>query len=111
MLRLASNPRKYRNQPIEVDGHKFASKAEARRYGELKLLERAGQIIDLRLQPKFPLEVNGELVCTYIGDFAYYLRGARIVEDVKSPASRTPAYRIKVKLLKALTGIVIREVA
>jgi len=103
--------RKYHNKPTVVDGIKFDSKAEARRYNELKLLVRACEISDLQLQPKFPLVVNGELVCTYIADFSYEMRFHRIVEDVKSPASKTPQYRIKVKLLKALTGIEIREVA
>lgn len=103
--------RKYRNQPVEIDGHRFASKAEARRYGELKLLERANQIAHLELQPRFPLHVREVLVCTYVADFAYMLQGRGIVEDVKSPATRTPQYRIKVKLLRALTGIEVREVA
>lgn len=103
--------RKFRNIPVEVDGHKFPSKAEARRYGELKVLERANGIANLELQPRFPLIVQGSLVCTYIGDFSYELHGHRIIEDVKSPASKTPQYRIKVKLLKALTGIEVREVA
>lgn len=103
--------RKFRNIPCEVDGIKFDSRAEARRYNELKLLVRACEISDLELQPKFPLVVNGELVCIYIADFSYTLRFHRIVEDVKSPASKTPQYRIKVKLLHALTGIAVREVA
>lgn len=103
--------RKYRNQPVEIDGHVFASKAEARRYGELKLLEHAGEIEHIALQPKFDLTVNGHLVCRYIADFSYWMRGTRIIEDVKSKATKTPQYRIKVKLLRALAGIEVREVA
>jgi len=102
---------KFANIPTTVDGIKFASRAEARRYGELKLLERANQIRNLELQPKFPLVVNGELVCTYVADFAYSLDGTLgVVEDVKSKATKTPQYRIKVKLLRALYGIEVREV-
>jgi len=103
--------RKFRNKPCVVDGVRFASQAEARRYNELKLFLAAGDLSKLELQPKFPLVVNGKLVCTYIADFSYEQRGYRIIEDVKSPASKTPQYRIKVKLLKALTGIQVREVA
>lgn len=104
--------RKYRNTPVEVDGVKFDSKAEARRYGELLLLLRAGEIAGLEVQPKFVLTVNGVKVCKYFGDFAYVaVNGARVVEDVKSAATRTnPVYRLKKKLLKACEGIDITEV-
>lgn len=110
-VRLA-RPRKYRNEPITVDSILFASRAEARRYNELKLLKLAGEIRDLELQPKYELIINGELVCTYTADFRYRFphSDAPIVEDCKSKATRTPQYRIKVKLLKALTGITIKEV-
>ena len=55
------NPRrdgnsKYGAIRTTVDGVTFASKAEARRYAELKLLEQAGEIKGLELQPKFDIE-------------------------------------------------------
>lgn len=50
---------KFRNVITELDGFKFASKKEARRYGELRMLERAGKLSDLKIQPAFPLDVNG----------------------------------------------------
>ncbi len=92
---------KYRAIPVELDGIRFASKKEAKRYSELKLLERAKQISGLTLQPKFPLVVNGHKVCSYIGDFMYQ-NGKLIVEDTKG--YRTDAYRIKRKLFIALYG-------
>ena len=46
---------KYRNVKTEVDGILFASKKEARRYSELKLLERAGEIAHLELQPRIKI--------------------------------------------------------
>lgn len=105
---------KYGNHRIEVDGITFASKREAARYGELKLLECAGEIENLTLQPKFPLRVNGKLVCTYYGDFLYGKSGdasSMIVEDVKSPATRkNSTYRIKAKLFEALHGFPVTEV-
>jgi hypothetical protein len=109
--------RKFRNVPTEVDGETFASRKEAKRYGELKLLEKAGYIRDLQLHPKFPLKVNGLLVCTYIADFAYQRRDlkpghpANVVEDVKSAITRKhPVYRIKNKLFAACYGLEITEV-
>lgn len=99
---------KYSAKPTIVDGIRFASKAESRRYSELKNLERANIISGLTLQPKFPLIVNGAKVCTYIGDFAYIEDAKYVVEDVKGFA--TPDYKIKRKLLLALTpGLDHRE--
>ena len=108
--------RKYRNKPTEVDGIMFDSKKEARRWGELKLLEKAGGISKIKRQPEYHLSVNGVMICKYSADFEYYdhkwcPERKLIVEDVKSPATRkNPAYRIKKKLMKAIHGIDIVEV-
>lgn len=102
---------KFRNIPASVDGFKFDSRAEARRYGELRMLERAKQISGLVLQPQFPILVCGQLMCTYIADFSYTENGNKVVEDVKSKATKTPIYRLKKKLMLALHGIEIRETA
>lgn len=88
---------KYHNVPTVVDGIKFASKREAARYGDLKLLQRAGEIRDLELQPVFPLVIDGRAIkirsdkrpngtrTKYTADFRYVdTRTDRtIVEDVK----------------------------
>ena len=109
---------KYHAKPTIVDGIRFASKAEARRYSELKMLEKAGEIERLDLQPKFPLVVSGLRVGTYIADFRYYRvlnRNARttitsqVVEDVKGV--KTPVYRLKKKIVEALYPVTITEVA
>jgi hypothetical protein len=62
---------KYGAKKTEVDGFVFESKAEAHRYSELILAERAGEIFNLALQPVFPLIVNGKKVGKYIADFQY----------------------------------------
>lgn len=102
--------RKYRNIPTTLGGLTFASRAEARRYGELLLLERAGAISDIVLQPRFQLLVNGTKVGTYVGDFAYRENNILRVEDVKSAATKTPVYKIKRNLMKALHNIDVIEV-
>ena len=56
---------KYRNIKTEIDGIKFDSKKEAKRYSELKMLESTSAINQLELQPQFPLYVNGEKICKY----------------------------------------------
>lgn len=98
---------KYHAIKTEVDGIVFASRAEARRYQELSFAEKAGAIQTLGVQPRFKCVVNGELICTYVGDFDYWENGAYIVEDVKGML--TPVYKLKRKLMKALHGIIIRE--
>ncbi len=102
---------KYANELTTIDGVRFDSRREARRWLELKLLEGAGLISDLRRQVRFDLVVNELPVCAYLADFVYHERGETVVEDVKSVATkRLPVYRLKKKLLKALTGLDIREV-
>jgi len=100
---------KYRAVPVTIDGIRFASKAEARRYTDLLLMERGGAIRDLELQPRYPLVVNGVKVGTYVADFRYVDEAGRVVvEDVKGV--RTAVYRIKRLLMRALYGIEIEEV-
>ena len=67
------------------------------------LLLRGQAIIrDLELQPKFDLIVNGKKIATYKADFKYFdlTKFEWIVEDVKSPATKTPVYRLKKKILE-----------
>lgn len=101
-------PSKYRNVPITVDGIFFPSKREARRWGELKLQERAKYITDLARQVKYRLEVNGQLVAIYIADFEYRRNGVLVTEDSKGV--RTKDYIIKAKLMCAIHGITVIEV-
>ncbi len=90
MRRLVSHS-KYRAQPTIVDGIRFHSKREAARYQELRLLELAGEIRELQLQPKFPLYApergssKPAQIGVYIADFRYREgpRGLLRVEDVK----------------------------
>lgn len=102
---------KYRAVRTVVDGITFASKKEAARYKELKLLEKAGKIKDLVLQFSYPLEINGTLICRYRADFIYLTPAtfghSRVVEDCKG--FKTPIYKLKKKLMKAIYGIDILE--
>lgn len=103
---------KYGNKKTEVDGIKFDSKKEAKRYGELNVLLKAGEIGLLERQVVFELKIGDKTVCKYIADFVYTKKtGERIVEDVKSEATRKlRLYLLKKKLMKELLGIEIKEV-
>ena len=108
-IRLAA-ANKYHAARETADGYTFDSKAEAKHYRELRLRERAGEIRDLVVHPRFPLKVNGHLVCVMVPDFQYRENGVLVVEDVKSKATITAVYRVKAKLLHACHGITVREV-
>ena len=101
---------KYHAKKAEYNGIKFDSKHERDRYIELLLMERAKEITDLKTQVRFPLiaksKYGREIV--YVADFTYYKDGVLVVEDAKSPATRTQIYRLK-KRLMAEKGIVIKE--
>lgn len=101
---------KFGAKKTTVNGVRFDSKWESERWAELQLLERAGKIVGLQRQIKFPLVVNGKLICTYIADFLWTDPETRetVVSDAKSPATLTPEFRIKMKLLEALHGLVVQ---
>ena len=119
---------KYHSRKVQLDGQTFDSVKECSRWKELQLLERAGEIRDLKRQVKFTLiptkreycsEIGGngrfkkgkviEHACTYIADFTYITKAGRyVVEDVKGV--RTDVYVIKRKLMLDKYGIRIKEV-
>jgi len=100
---------KYGAVKTEVDGIKFDSKAEAKRYKELKMLSSTGVIADLNLQPRYDLVINGVKCGFYKADFVYWdvENNCSVVEDVKG--MKTPVYRLKKKLMFAIHGIDILE--
>jgi hypothetical protein len=92
------------------DGQVFDSVKEYQRWGELKILQRAGVISDLRRQVTYELipKQKGERACNYIADFVYVNdKGETVVEDVKG--YKTEVYRLKKKLMLWVHGIRIKE--
>lgn len=102
---------KYNSIKTKVDGIKFDSKKEAERYQELKLLERAGIIKELELQPRFLLQDKFKLGGTthrkieYVADFKYWDKEKKvyIVEDVKGV--KTDVYKLKKKIFLKKYGL------
>jgi hypothetical protein len=100
---------KFRNIRTEKDGQKFDSKWEAERFEQLKLMEGAGEIRELRAQVPFPLLVGDELIGAYVADAVYLTAdGRKVVEDAKG--CKTPLYRWKARHFKAQYGFAITEV-
>ena len=106
---------KYNAKPLEFEGFRFDSKKELKRYLELKMLEKAGKIKDLKLQPVFLLQegfyYQGKAIrqITYRADFEYIENGKRVVEDVKG--FKTDVYKLKKKLfLKKYPDVIFKEI-
>lgn len=106
---------KYGNRKVTADGQTFDSRKEYRRFCELRLLEKAGEVADLRRQVRFELlpaqRIDGKVVersVTYIADFTYTENGQTVVEDTKG--IRTKEYILKRKMMLFFHGIVIKEV-
>ena len=95
---------------MEVDGIIFDSKKEAYHYRDLKLREHAGEIQALELQPAFDIVINDQKICTYRADFRFFdIKLKRtIITDVKG--FKTPVYRLKKKLMRAVHRIEIEEI-
>jgi hypothetical protein len=90
----------------------FASKFEAKRFGELDLQRKIGHITELQTQVTYPIKVNGMDICKYIADFQYKdLAGNLIVEDTKgSKEAVTELFKLKRKLIGAVYGIDIKPI-
>jgi len=98
---------KYRSKITYVDGIMFHSAWEAKRYSILKIMEKANEISNLRLQVPYQIVVNNVIVTKYVADFVYIKKGKEVVEDAKGFI--TSDYEIKNKLMKAVFGIDIYE--
>lgn len=103
---------KYNNRVTFVDGIRFDSAAEAARYVTLKTRERAGEIRELQLQPKFVFEINGQPLksiskrprpIAYVADFAYIEADKWVVEDVKGV--ETAVFKLKRALMKHVNDV------
>ena len=109
MSKRKSRPHKYGAIPTVINGIRFASKAEARRYQELALLEKNHLITNLELQPSYQISINNKKICRYIADFRYTTPdGVEHIEDVKG--IETPMFKLKRKLMKACLDLEIEIV-
>lgn len=114
---INTHKNKFNATKTSIGGHTFDSKAEAEHYANLKLLEKAGVIQNLELQPRFLLQDgfmyqgHHERKIEYVADFRYQRDGRTIVEDVKGV--KTDVYKLKRKLFLHKYGdeITFREVS
>ena len=106
---------KYRARKVVVDGETFDSQREYKRWQDLKLLERAGDICGLQRQVTYtlapPVKIKDEKrarpALRYTADFVYLDGGIRpVVEDAKGFADT--AFRMRQHLMKSVHGIDVR---
>lgn len=110
---------KYGAKKTQVDEIVFDSRAEAKRYRELMLLKRTGEVTEVELQPSYVLmpgfkhKATGKRVqaITYKADFLVtYADGHQEIEDVKG--MKTPVYSLKKKLfMHAYPDLQIKEIS
>lgn len=100
---------KYNANKKVVDDILFDSEKEAARYGELKMLRKAGEIGLIELQVEFELNKGGEFSYKYVADFVYLIMetGEKVFEDCKG--FRTVEYKKKRRLMFKIYGIKILE--
>lgn len=98
---------KYHARRVTVDGIQFDSIAESKRYGELLILVRAGEIANLETHPRYTIwegfdRCGKKQSITYIGDFRYWdiAHNCQVVEDVKSKPTITAVFRLKAKIFQ-----------
>lgn len=102
--------------PTVVDGIRFDSKAESARYGALRMMERAGEIRDLEVHPRLPMEINGRKIGRgYLTlDFLYWEKAESgdwrlVFEDFKSVDTRES--KVRREVCEAINNVEIRVVS
>lgn len=105
---MSSNKFNAKKTPC-AHGHMHASAKEARRCNDLHMLERAGEISGLQVEPRFQFVIEGKPVkmrngqtARYTPDFTYVEKGVKVAEDVKSKATDTEAFAVRWAFAKAL---------
>lgn len=100
---------KYGSKPTKTSDGTADSKGEARRYEDLKLLQQAGEIKNLKFHPRYDIDINGVRICTYEADSSYYdvHKQTEVVEDAKG--CRTELFKLKKRLMFAVYGIIVEE--
>ncbi len=96
---------KFNAKPTELDGIRFSSKKEAKRYSELKLLQKSSEVLFFIRQVPFHLPANVRYVCDFM---VFWTNGEVTIEDVKG--MKTDMYIVKKKILEDMYPIKITEI-
>ena len=98
---------KYGAQKTEADGYVFDSKKESAHWLKLRRMEEAGLIHNLKRQTELPFFLKGKKMFVYKPDMEYDDDTGHHYVDTKSPATITPVFKLKKKIIEAEYGITI----
>lgn len=102
---------KYRNEPVIIDGRRYASRREAEYCESLILLEKAGKIGGLEFQRRFQvLGPKGDLVCTYVADASFWDHEQDRFRVIDVKGVETAVFKLKRKLIRAFLDIEVEVV-
>ena len=116
---ILNQPKKKRGRynvvPVErrtMDGVVFASEAEMKRFADLQMLERAGEISDLRRQQSYDIEIKGHHFCTFTPDHEYLnKKGTPIIEEFKTGMSvKDKDYQLRKRAFELYYGLTVTEI-
>jgi hypothetical protein len=100
---------KYHNKRCVIDGIKFDSLVEGQHYAELKIRERAGEITELTVHPRYPIIINKRQVCIVELDFSYRDKEGH-THFIDCKGMDTALSKLKRKLVLACHGVAIELV-
>jgi len=107
--KLKAKKSKYKAKKVVFDGIKFDSIKECNRYKQLLLMQKAGEVVKIELQPRYDIIINSNFCGFYKADFKLYYSDGRIdIEDVKG--MKLPIYNLKKKIVEAMYNIKIIEI-
>ena len=106
----AKKRNKYGARKTTVDGITFDSAKEAKRYSELVMLQFAGDISELELQPEFilegkggdPLQYESKRQIKYRADFRYFDMRTKIWVIEDSKGVQTKDFKIKRAIMNSM---------
>ena len=96
---------KFKAKPTTIDEIKFSSQKEAKRYNDLKILQKLGEVLFFLRQVAFPLDGSTKYICDFL---VFWANGEVTVEDVKG--MKTPMYILKKKQVENKYPFEIKEI-
>lgn len=106
----SSQKNKYNARRTRQGDYIYASGKEARSGRDIDLLESSGEIADVKRQVWIEVFIDGEAVCRYRADFVYRVVSTNRIVILDPKGKRTPLYRLKKKIIEALSTLKIEEV-
>jgi len=96
---------KYGAIKVKVNGNVCDSKLEARHYQKLLILEKAGEITNLKFHPRYHIVILNKKVCTVVLDFEYYDNTTLKTHFIDSKGVYTSESKLRHKLLEITQDI------